>query len=295
MGMVDETMIIGHALPRAQLSHVTSLQAGPQCFLFSGPRHVGKRLVAEWFANQLIGAGESTVMPDLLVIEPEVVATAKHVKTKPITIDTVREVRHFLSRTPLSGHKRVVIVDQAETLGVGAANALLKILEEPPRDSVLILITAERERLLSTLLSRLFPVTFRPLSPMLLREAFPEASALPQFFFDLGLPGIIVRALSHADLFETDKTRLRDLFQLSRLSLRDRLALAEELALDEESTLRLLELWYIGLSFQARAQAPTVATGRYAVLTMLTQTLADLAESRGSSRSLLERLFLSIP
>lgn len=295
--MSSSIPLIGHKAIQAQLSRLAELSDGPQSFLFVGPRHVGKRFMAEWFAKLLV-TGEPVsqgMLSDLLIIEPELVTTAKSTKLRPIPIDAIRSLQHFLSRTPLSGKKRVVIIDEAEELGPGGANALLKVLEEPPQNSALILIATERERLLPTLLSRLVPITFRPVPREELQQALPEANALPQFFFDLGLPGIVIQALEEAALFGVEKEELRNLFQLSRLSLRSRLALAETLAQNERRAKHLLELWCIGLVFQARAKTEGEASGRYTFLHIVTQTLKTLSEGSGNNRQVLERLFLSLP
>ena len=72
---------------------------------------------------------------------------------------------HDLSLKPMSARRRVAIIDDAEWMSDEAANSLLKTLEEPPPNSVLILIATSSDRLLSTIRSRCQVVTFQPLSP----------------------------------------------------------------------------------------------------------------------------------
>ncbi|PRX35423.1 DNA polymerase-3 subunit delta' [Meinhardsimonia xiamenensis] len=71
-----------------------------------------------------------------------------------ITVDDVRRLRGFFALSAAEGGRRVVIVDSADEMNVNAANAILKVLEEPPRDTVLLLVSHQPARLLPTIRSR---------------------------------------------------------------------------------------------------------------------------------------------
>lgn len=286
--------IIGHDEIRRELGRIASLSDAPQSYLFSGPRHVGKRLVAEWFAHELIGPAANAFY-DLQIIEPEIVATTKQERERAIAVETIRDMKQFLALSPSVGKRRVAIIDRAEKLGLGAANALLKVLEEPPEKSTLILVTAEPAALLPTVRSRLFPLAFRPLPPALLREAFPEAATLPQFFFDLGLPGILARSLHSPETFAEEKELLRQLFQISKLPLRTRSILAETLAQDETRARDLLEVWSLGLAFQSRDRASREQRARCLLIDEILVALSSLTRGEGAFRSLIERLLFRFP
>ena len=86
------------------------------------------------------------VHPDVIVLEPG--------DNGAIKIDQVRDVIDRCGFRPFEGRRRVVIVDEADTLISGAQNALLKTLEEPPPSSVFILVTARHDMLLPTVQSR---------------------------------------------------------------------------------------------------------------------------------------------
>jgi len=77
-----------------------------------------------------------------------------------IGIDAIRELRYFLSQKPVYGEYRIVIVDEANKLTSQAEHATLKIAEEPPKNSLLILITPSTESLISTLQSRFQKIHF---------------------------------------------------------------------------------------------------------------------------------------
>ncbi|ESQ75465.1 DNA polymerase III subunit delta' [Asticcacaulis sp. AC402] len=99
--------------------------------------------------------------PDLLVLEREM-GDAK--LKKNITVDAVREVGEFFSKAPSRSAYRVCIIDSVDDLNVNSANALLKILEEPPHKGIIFLISHSPGRLLPTIRSRCRRLTFAPWS-----------------------------------------------------------------------------------------------------------------------------------
>ena len=89
--------------------------------------------------------------PDLLVLE-RLVEGGK--TKKSISVDQARDLPEFFSKSPSQAHYRVAIIDAADDLNLNAANALLKVLEEPPERGVLLLVTHAPGRLLATIRSR---------------------------------------------------------------------------------------------------------------------------------------------
>lgn len=94
--------------------------------------------------------------PDVVVVTPE---------KGEIRVGEIRTVENALSFRPYEGRRKVVIIDDADTMNQSAANAFLKTLEEPPDESLLILITADPDRLPETIRSRCSRISFVPLSP----------------------------------------------------------------------------------------------------------------------------------
>lgn len=101
--------------------------------------------------------------PDLFVAEREVDEKTGRQATE-ISVDTIRRLNAFLSRTAAGGGWRVAIVDTADDLNRNAANALLKSLEEPPPRTAILLVANAPGRLLATIRSRCRRIVLRPVA-----------------------------------------------------------------------------------------------------------------------------------
>jgi DNA polymerase III subunit delta' len=127
-------------------------------YIFFGPAMVGKRMAAMECARFLEhGSLEQSdaheaMLTDLMLVAPS--------ENGSIGIDAVREIRNFLWQKPNASPRRTLIIDDAELLTTEAQNALLKLTEEPPISSLLILVTSDVESILSTITSRLPKIYF---------------------------------------------------------------------------------------------------------------------------------------
>lgn len=145
--------------------------------------------------------------PDLLVLERAV--EGGKVK-KSISVDQARQLPEFFSKSPSQARYRVAIIDAADDLNVNAANALLKVLEEPPERGVLFLVTHAPGRLLATIRSRCRRLSF-PIWPQDRLEALvrnrtgaePEDAAHAAAMAG-GSPGAAL-ALASGATFEMDQ------------------------------------------------------------------------------------------
>lgn len=146
-------------------------------WLLCGPEGIGKATFAYRAARSLLGARRdgtrgplgaapgdpvsqlisAQAHPDLLVLE-RLVEGGK--TKKSISVDQARDLPEFFSKSPSQSPYRVAIVDAADDLNINAANALLKVLEEPPERGVLFLVTHAPGRLLATIRSRCRRLTF---------------------------------------------------------------------------------------------------------------------------------------
>jgi DNA polymerase III subunit delta' len=174
-------ILLGH--PEAEASILGAIRAGRMhhAWLITGPEGVGKATLAYRFARRLL-AGQPTEdslaldpdnpvfrrvaansHADLLTIERAFNEKTKRMKTQ-IAVEDVRKINGFMSLTPAEGGWRVVVVDGAEELNQASANALLKILEEPPPRAILLLACAAPGRLLPTIRSRCRRLRLAPLA-----------------------------------------------------------------------------------------------------------------------------------
>ena len=112
--------------------------------------------------------------PGLCLIRRPWDEKAKKLKTQ-LTVDEVRKLKAFFHLSASGGGRRVVIVDCADEMNASAANALLKELEEPPRDAVLFLISHRPSGLLPTIRSRCRTLRFQPLGAEDLQAALAQA------------------------------------------------------------------------------------------------------------------------
>ena len=141
-------------------------------YLISGEPGSGKRLLAAELASLVNGTNASDVFSakarEIFVAQPES-------KSRRIVIEQIRNLEHALQMRASNGRRKVAIISDADRLQPQAANAFLKTLEEPPKDSLLLLLSALPEALPDTILSRCIAI---PLAPNDERKNKPEEENL---------------------------------------------------------------------------------------------------------------------
>lgn len=158
--------IVGHKREREELLGLLSRDG--LSLSFSGKEGTGKKLVALSFLRKLLGTSEAEDIrknPDLFLIEKE---------DEMIKADDIRALINFSGIKSYLGGKKAVLIDNAENMNKNAQNALLKILEEPPKGEFIILITKDFEELLPTIRSRVTNIHFQDLKAEEMREIFPN-------------------------------------------------------------------------------------------------------------------------
>ena len=193
--------LLGHESAERELRRLVEAGRLPHAILLSGPRGIGKATLAFRFARFLLAQGgdstkaavesglaidpESGVFhraaagghADLLTIERVYDPRRRRLRGQ-IVVEDAREITAFFRLTPAEQGWRIVVVDGAEEMNRSAANALLKVLEEPPRRALLLLVSHSPGRLLPTIRSRCRRFAMFPLACMvvtrLLRRYRPE-------------------------------------------------------------------------------------------------------------------------
>ena len=172
--------LFGHDAAEATL--LDAIQGGRMhhAWLMIGPEGVGKATLAYRFARRLLAGRPnepSLALPvthpvfrrvaagshaDLMTVERGINEKTKRMRMQ-IPVEDVRKINGFMSLTPAEGGWRVVIVDGADEMNQASANALLKILEEPPAKAILLLTCAAPGRLPATIRSRCRRLRLNPL------------------------------------------------------------------------------------------------------------------------------------
>jgi DNA polymerase III subunit delta' len=158
-------------------------------WLFAGPKGVGKASFAKAAASLLIDPEnlhhnliDQRSHPDMIWIERLPKDPPKEGETvdpdaekkRSITVDQIRELQRRLTTRPSMASKRAIIIDAADDLERGGANALLKSLEEPPMDTYFLLISHASDRLLPTIRSRCRMLRFSGLSDTEMRRVLHQ-------------------------------------------------------------------------------------------------------------------------
>ncbi len=261
--------IIGHDKEITILKKALLNNKVAHSFLFAGPEGVGKRLAAISLAKSLNCSAsaddfcgicqncrdiDNSSYSDIFMVEPREPESkggdVDH-ETGIIKIDAVRDVQQRLSYRAVRGGKKICIVDGAEKMNKEAQNAFLKTLEEPPPDSVIILVVSNGTALLPTIISRCQRINFRPLPKGVMAGIIKERLGITEEAAVLlsCLSGGSIGKVLNWDVESVLEQRKRMVEILSRLSLADTEGLfkaAEEISKGEKpvESLEFLKMLY---------------------------------------------------
>jgi len=296
-------------------------------YLFVGPDGVGKRMVAfalakalhcDEAANDFCGQCaacariENGNHPDVRLVE---ILAGK----KEISIQQVREVERKLNFRSFSGKRKIAIIDPATLMNLSAQNALLKTLEEPPQDSLLILIAANAGGLLPTLRSRCLRRPFAPLARdavagfLITNKGIDKEEARFLAAVSMGSLGAALR-LDKEEFLERRRSWAEKVSSLTSGDYRAASEAAEAIASNKEEARQFLEwaeTWYRDLLIHAvtGSSAETVNVDLLAQIQSqsangeverLLSTFAQTARAAGriqrnlNRRMVLESLFFNV-
>jgi DNA polymerase III subunit delta' len=251
--------ILGHKwavdLLRGQLNNNRIRHA----YLITGPQGVGRRTLALRLAQAIncpeppeagVPCGicracrllEKMQHPDLAVIQAEKVGGN-------LKVDQIRELHRTLSLTPYETRYRIALLLRFEEANPSAANALLKTLEEPPPQVVIILTAQDSESLLPTIVSRCETLRLRPLSIPKVTAGLENQYKIPSEEAQLlahisgGRPGYALHRHQNPQVMAGRKNSLTDLLKLLSASRVERFSYAETLAKDKSLLENILQVW----------------------------------------------------
>ncbi len=266
--------VLGHQLAVRQLQLAVMQESVPHALLITGAESVGKMTLAHTLAQAMfctatedrpcgacracrkVSAGHH---PDLLIVSPD----GPRDKLK---IDAIRAVGQFLALTPHESRYKVVIIANFERATPGAANALLKTLEEPPAYAHLVLLAADAESLLPTIVSRTNQISLRPLPIPLVERALRERWHVPPEQAERlaricgGRLGWAVRAVDDPAYVQQMEAAISQWLSLRTVDLPEQFTLAKDLARGDVPLSQTLAYWLIGwrdvLLLETQADAP---------------------------------------
>jgi len=252
--------VIGHTKQLAILRSALSAERLHHAYLFVGPDGIGKRTAAiavakaihceesiEDFCGICINCARISDgnHPDVRLIQPLP-------DKKEISIQQIREIERELNFRSFSGKRKIAVIDPATLMNLSAQNALLKTLEEPPADSVIVLIAPNSGGLLPTVRSRCVRLNFSPLGrhevaayldsqTVTMRNDSESLAAM-----SMGSIGLALK-LKKEELFEKRRDWAKTLSSLKPGDYHSAMAAAEDLGEDRDGTLSFLgwaESWY---------------------------------------------------
>lgn len=286
------TSLLLHPITNHQLEAV--IQNTPHSVMISGPEGAGKRALALDIAKRVLGIGNPAENAAVLYIVPE---------KGHIAIDEVRKLRSFLSRktTGTNAIRRMIVLIDAHTMGTDSQNALLKTLEEPPSDTMLLLTTSDITALKPTIRSRaqhmaIQPVTLEEATNYFTKQKHSESSIKTAYFLSNGHVGLLHALLND----ETEHPMVQAITEAKRLltaSKYERLAEVDALSKQKdllEPLLDGLQRVVTGGLRQSAATDNKTQAKRFYTLSSLVMTAQSQLKQSVNPKLLLTHLFLEM-
>ncbi len=257
--------IIGHAHAIDILRRTLAAQQVRHAYLFTGPSHIGKSLLVRRFAQTLLctGGPDPTLAPQnpcniclscrkvLHDNHPDVHVITKPIDKQFILIEQIRALQSDSARRTLEGRRNIFIIENAHEMNGAAANSLLKTLEEPEPDVVLLLTVPDAGLLLPTILSRVQLITMQLLTSAQIKNALIQDWDVEPKEADLiaalaaGRMGWAVQAVEDGEMLSQRKAQLDLLTKLPSAGRVQRFDLVQRISSDNEKVQLLLELWLL--------------------------------------------------
>lgn len=312
--------IIGHTHLLSYFRHAKERGVLGHAYMLVGPRHVGKQTLAEIVSAEILG-----VSKDALYRHPDVITVTRgvHEKTgktkKFIDTDEIRELTSRLHEASFLGGHTIAIVDGAEDMNQGAANAFLKTLEEPGQKTLLWLLVEDVSRVPATIRSRCQVFSMAPVPEDVLAEGLvkegespPRAKQLARE--SLGRPGRAILSQREEETAEAWAKEAARFVSLFGTSFHEKIKAVEDLLEDtddatgnREALKDTLAIWQLALGDMARAtQGKPCRLIRTVPSTNLLSSQGQHIEKRiadadnwlsanGHPRLLIEHILLAIP
>lgn len=260
--------ILGNERQVEYLNTVMERDRLGHAYLFYGPEHVGKLTIAKSFASALhcknpkkkmmldgmcgecgdCRAIDADTHPQVILLDPAHTLVSKKDVRKDIPIEDIRELKRAFSLAPEGGKWRIAIINEADTMTGDAADAFLKLLEEPGSQTLLILISSAPDLLPPTLVSRTHAIRFAKvretdIADFLEREVRDKETARAIAGRSFGCPGLAIRMARDKEYWEEEKkfvSRFSAAF-VRKSDILQMFVMSKEAAGDEDSRRKLGE------------------------------------------------------
>lgn len=261
-------MLIGHQRIWEFLTRSVRQGRLAHAYLFAGPGQVGKTTLArEWAKWQLCEQPKGEVAcgqcrqclaiergqnPDLIILSPAVEEKDGIVKTSEISIKEARELQRQLSLFPYSAKRKIAIIEEAATMSGEAANALLKTLEEPSSQSLIILISSNWQSILPTIISRCQLIKFSLVPEKEIVAGLKKLSVRENIISEAvnlaaGKAGRAIRLAQEPELLAEQKKVAGEFVRILQSPLASRWEAAKVLAQDPGKAQETLGYWLLWL------------------------------------------------
>lgn len=257
--------IVGHEHAIDILRRTLLAQQVRHAYLFAGPQHIGKGILARRFAQTLLCTGgddptQAPVEPCNTCLScrkvlhgnhPDMHIIARAADKQFVTIEQVRALQSDASRRTIEGRRNVFIIEDAQEMNMQAANCILKTLEEPEQNVVLILTVPDAGLLLPTIISRVQTISLQLLTSHQIMDALVQRwhceASEAELISSLaaGRLGWAVQAVEDEDLLDERKTILDSLVKIPTLSTVQRFDMVQRIGTDGERIRTTLELWLL--------------------------------------------------
>lgn len=253
--------IIGQEQIKEHLTNALSSGKISHAYIINGEKSSGKEFIARVFAMALQCEKEGvepcqechSCKQALSDNHPDIIRVM-HEKPNTISVDDIRaQVNNDVGIKPYSSAHKVYIVNEAEKMTVQAQNAILKTLEEPPEYAVILLLTANVNSLLPTILSRCVVLNMKPVADELVKKYLMEQLQVPDYKAEVCVSfarGNIgkAKALAASEDFENVKTEALSLLKYIRdMELNEIIAAVKkinEYKLEVSDYLDICAIWY---------------------------------------------------
>jgi DNA polymerase-3 subunit delta' len=257
--------IVGHEHAINTLRRALAAERVRHAYLFTGPEHIGKSLLAQRFAQTLLctGGPDPHVAPQnpcnaclscrkvMHGNHPDVHYIARSRDKQFILIEQVRALQSDAALKTLEGRRNIFIIQGMHEMNVQAANCLLKTLEEPEPDVVLVLTAPDTGLLLPTILSRVQQVPMHLLTTAQIKTALEQRWQIESGDAALiaalaaGRMGWAVQAVEDEDMLADRQAQLETLTKLPAAGKVQRFEVAQRLSADSDKVHGILELWLL--------------------------------------------------